>query len=195
MVRVGLVAYVEEQLERAISLGQMHPSGQFGSEEKLARSYGVSRSTVREALRRLAARGLVVQHPGRKTRLSGAALKPPANEPGGECAGGDPPGEPVINLSDSPTGSCASPPEEALQPESPPAGSREPTGLAVRAEDETLLGIRGQPLPLAIPEGCAPQAPRPPLPQPHLSPEWLRRLRPHHGCSSVCRLPRGSALR
>ncbi len=68
MGRVGLVAYVEEQLERDISLGRLPRSGQFGSEEKLARSHGVSRSTVREALRRLAARGLVVQHPGRKTR-------------------------------------------------------------------------------------------------------------------------------
>ena len=67
MVRVGLVAYVEEQLERDIAQGRL-PSGQFGSEEKLARGFGVSRGTVREALRRLAARGLVVQHPGRKTR-------------------------------------------------------------------------------------------------------------------------------
>ncbi|RYZ34140.1 MAG: FadR family transcriptional regulator, partial [Myxococcaceae bacterium] len=42
--------------------------GQFGSERKLACRYQVSRGTVREALRRLAARGLVVQRPGRKTR-------------------------------------------------------------------------------------------------------------------------------
>ncbi|MCP3143631.1 FadR/GntR family transcriptional regulator [Pyxidicoccus xibeiensis] len=68
MGRVGLVGYVEEQLERAIALGRLPRSGQLASEEKLARSYGVSRSTVREALRRLAARGLVVQHSGRKTR-------------------------------------------------------------------------------------------------------------------------------
>jgi len=68
MVRVGLVAYVEEQLERDIAQGRLPPCGQFGSEQKLARSYGVSRSTVREALRRLSARGLVVQHPGRKAR-------------------------------------------------------------------------------------------------------------------------------
>ncbi|MFP2900028.1 FadR/GntR family transcriptional regulator [Corallococcus sp. 4LFB] len=67
MVRVGLVAYVEEQLERAIALGML-PRGQFGSEEKLAREFGCCRGTVREALRRLAARGLVVQRSGRKTR-------------------------------------------------------------------------------------------------------------------------------
>jgi DNA-binding FadR family transcriptional regulator len=68
MERVGLVAQVEQQLERVIALGRLPRCGTFGSEEKLARSYGVSRTTVREALRRLAARGLVVQHPGRKTQ-------------------------------------------------------------------------------------------------------------------------------
>ncbi|NOK32825.1 GntR family transcriptional regulator [Corallococcus exercitus] len=67
MVRAGLVAYVEEQLERAIALGML-PRGQFGSEEKLAREFDCCRGTVREALRRLAARGLVVQRSGRKTR-------------------------------------------------------------------------------------------------------------------------------
>ncbi|AFE04196.1 GntR family transcriptional regulator [Corallococcus coralloides DSM 2259] len=68
MGREGLVAYVEAQIERDIALGRLHPSGQFGSEAKLARRYEVCRGTIREALRRLAARGLVVQHPGRKTR-------------------------------------------------------------------------------------------------------------------------------
>ncbi|MHA7628815.1 FadR/GntR family transcriptional regulator [Corallococcus sp. M7] len=68
MERRGLVAYVEAQIERDIALGRLHPSGQFGSEAKLARRYEVSRGTIREALRRLAARGLVVQRPGRKTR-------------------------------------------------------------------------------------------------------------------------------
>ncbi|NOK13049.1 FadR family transcriptional regulator [Corallococcus exercitus] len=68
MVRVGLVAYVEEQLERDISLGRLSRSGQLGSERVLARIYGVSRGTVREALRRLAARGLVVQRSGRQAR-------------------------------------------------------------------------------------------------------------------------------
>ncbi|RKH84755.1 GntR family transcriptional regulator [Corallococcus sp. AB045] len=68
MGRGGLVAYVEAQIERDIALGRLHPSGQFGSEAKLARRYDVCRGTLREALRRLAARGLVVQHPGRKTR-------------------------------------------------------------------------------------------------------------------------------
>ncbi|NRD49284.1 FadR/GntR family transcriptional regulator, partial [Corallococcus exiguus] len=68
MERRGLVAYVEAQIERDIALGRLHPSGQFGSEAKLARRYEVCRGTIREALRRLAARGLVIQRPGRKTR-------------------------------------------------------------------------------------------------------------------------------
>ncbi|MFP2934876.1 FadR/GntR family transcriptional regulator, partial [Pyxidicoccus sp. 3LG] len=68
MGRVGLVGYVEEQLERTIALGMLPGSGQFPSEQMMANRYGVSRSTVREALRRLSARGMVVQHPGRKTR-------------------------------------------------------------------------------------------------------------------------------
>ncbi|WP_244219485.1 FadR/GntR family transcriptional regulator [Corallococcus interemptor] len=64
----GLVAYVEAQIERDIALGRIHPNGRFGSEAKLARHYDVCRGTIREALRRLAARGVVVQRPGRKTR-------------------------------------------------------------------------------------------------------------------------------
>nr|WP_253894875.1 VOC family protein [Corallococcus exercitus] len=68
MVRVGLVAYVEEQLERDISLGRLPRNGRLASERMMARWYGVSRGTVREALRRLAARGLVVQHPGRQAQ-------------------------------------------------------------------------------------------------------------------------------
>ena len=64
----GLVAYVEAELERKIALGQLHPSGQFASEVELARRMNVCRGTMREALRRLAARGLVVQRPGCKTR-------------------------------------------------------------------------------------------------------------------------------
>ncbi|MBZ4330978.1 MULTISPECIES: FadR/GntR family transcriptional regulator [unclassified Corallococcus] len=68
MGRGGLVTYVEAQIERDIALGRLHPSGGFGSEAKLARHYGVCRGTIREALRRLAARGLVVQRAGRRTR-------------------------------------------------------------------------------------------------------------------------------
>ncbi|MBN8227484.1 GntR family transcriptional regulator [Corallococcus macrosporus] len=68
MVRVGLVAYVEQQIEQDIALGRLPRNGRLASERVMAHWYGVSRGTVREALRRLAARGLVVQHPGRQAR-------------------------------------------------------------------------------------------------------------------------------
>ncbi|XHF30411.1 GntR family transcriptional regulator [Corallococcus exercitus] len=68
MVRVGLVAYVEAQLERDIALGRLPRNGRLASERMMARRFGVSRGTVREALRRLAARGLVVQRSGRQAR-------------------------------------------------------------------------------------------------------------------------------
>jgi DNA-binding FadR family transcriptional regulator len=68
MERVGLVSRVEEDLERAIALGLFQRDGFLPSEQVLARQQGVSRATAREALLRLAARGLVVQHPGRRSR-------------------------------------------------------------------------------------------------------------------------------
>jgi len=68
MERMGLVARIEEELERVISLGRLTKNGFLPSEQVLARRYGVSRATAREALLRLAVRGLVVQHPGRKSR-------------------------------------------------------------------------------------------------------------------------------
>jgi GntR family transcriptional repressor for pyruvate dehydrogenase complex len=68
MERMGLVAHVEQQLERVISLGLLPAEGFLPSEHTLARQQGVSRATVRQALQRLATRGLVVQHPGRKSR-------------------------------------------------------------------------------------------------------------------------------
>ncbi|WP_244221786.1 FadR/GntR family transcriptional regulator, partial [Corallococcus exercitus] len=48
--------------------GRLPRNGRLASERMMARWYGVSRGTVREALRRLAARGLVVQRPGRQAR-------------------------------------------------------------------------------------------------------------------------------
>jgi len=68
MERMGLASYVEEDLERVISLGLLPEDGFLPSEQLLARRYGVSRATAREAVLRLSARGLVVQHPGRRSR-------------------------------------------------------------------------------------------------------------------------------
>jgi DNA-binding FadR family transcriptional regulator len=68
MERWGLVAQLEAELERSISLGLLPKDGTLPSERTLASQYGVSRTTAREALLRLHARGLVQVHPGRRAR-------------------------------------------------------------------------------------------------------------------------------
>jgi DNA-binding FadR family transcriptional regulator len=68
MERRGLVSHVEAELERRLSLGLLPADRGLPSERELARHFGVSRATLREALRRLSARGLVVQRAGRRTR-------------------------------------------------------------------------------------------------------------------------------
>jgi DNA-binding FadR family transcriptional regulator len=68
MERWGLVAQLEAELERSISLGLLPQEGKLPSERALASHYGVSRTTAREALLRLHARGLVQVHPGRRAR-------------------------------------------------------------------------------------------------------------------------------
>jgi DNA-binding FadR family transcriptional regulator len=68
MERMGRVSRVEEELERMMVLGLLPGDDFLPSEQLLARQQGVSRATAREALLRLAARGLVVQHPGRRSR-------------------------------------------------------------------------------------------------------------------------------
>ena len=68
MERMGRVARVEEELERMMVLGLLPGDDFLPSEQVLARQQGVSRATARQALLRLAARGLVVQHPGRRSR-------------------------------------------------------------------------------------------------------------------------------
>jgi DNA-binding FadR family transcriptional regulator len=66
---MGLVSQVETELERMLALGLLPADGKFPSEHGLARCFGVSRGTVREAIRSLSTRGLVVQHPGRRSRV------------------------------------------------------------------------------------------------------------------------------
>lgn len=66
--RTKLTRRIEEELEQMISRGEVHPSGTLPPEQLLARRFGVGRGTIREALLRLAARGLVLQRQGRKAR-------------------------------------------------------------------------------------------------------------------------------
>jgi len=68
MERMGLVAQVEAELEKMLSLELLPANGILPSEGKLSRCFGVSRGTVREALLRLAAKGLVITHPGRQAQ-------------------------------------------------------------------------------------------------------------------------------
>src|SRR5690349_15197153 len=68
MERWGLVTQLEAELEKTISLGLLPKDGKLPSERALASHYGVSRTTTREALVRLRARGLVEMHPGRRAR-------------------------------------------------------------------------------------------------------------------------------
>lgn len=68
MEAVGLVLRVARDLERLIAQDRLPRDGKLPSERLLSRQYGVSRTTVREALNRLVSRGLIVQHPGRRTR-------------------------------------------------------------------------------------------------------------------------------
>lgn len=67
--RMPLAAQVGEQIARAIISGEFRP-GQWITEEELCTQYGVSRSPVREALRHLAAEGLVTIAPRRGASVS-----------------------------------------------------------------------------------------------------------------------------
>ena len=63
-----LWAQLHEELRKRIAAGEFRDG--FPTEAELTQSYGVSRHTVREALRRLAAAGLVVSERGRGTFLA-----------------------------------------------------------------------------------------------------------------------------
>lgn len=68
MEPMGLVSRVARDLERLIAQDRLPRDGKLPSERLLSRQYGVSRTTVREALSQLSSRGLIVQHPGRRSR-------------------------------------------------------------------------------------------------------------------------------
>ncbi|HVX22808.1 MAG TPA: GntR family transcriptional regulator [Acidimicrobiales bacterium] len=66
---VPLWAQVYDDLRRRLAAGEF--AGEFPGEMALVEQYGISRNTVREAMRRLRADGSVVAGRGRKPRLAG----------------------------------------------------------------------------------------------------------------------------
>lgn len=69
----GLVDYAITRLQAHIRSGGLGPGDAFPSENALAAEIGVSRAVVREALRSLAALGLIDVGNGRRARVSTAA--------------------------------------------------------------------------------------------------------------------------
>ncbi len=70
-----LWSQVLEDLRRRVALGELDAG--FPTEEELTRDYAVSRHTVREALRRLEADGLLVRERGRGTTLARPQFEQP----------------------------------------------------------------------------------------------------------------------
>src|SRR5579871_1502447 len=75
--RRTLVARTREDLVRRIRLGEFKPGQQLPSEPDLARSYDVSRVTVREALKGLQQEHLVFIVHGRGTFVADTPITPP----------------------------------------------------------------------------------------------------------------------
>lgn len=70
-----LWAQVESDLRRRIDAGEFADS--FPTDEELVESYGVSRHTAREAVRRLVSEGVVVRERGRGTALADGRVEQP----------------------------------------------------------------------------------------------------------------------
>jgi GntR family transcriptional repressor for pyruvate dehydrogenase complex len=67
-VRSGrLYEQIVEQIEASILSGELKPGDKLPSERELAEQFGVSRTAVREAVKALTQKGLVVVHVGRGT--------------------------------------------------------------------------------------------------------------------------------
>jgi GntR family transcriptional regulator of gluconate operon len=76
LTRPSVVDLVAEDLRHAILSGRLQPGDRI-SDARVATEMGISRAPVREAIRQLAARGLVLEQPRRGafvTRLSRAAV-------------------------------------------------------------------------------------------------------------------------
>lgn len=70
-----LWAQLLADLRRRVAVGELDE--RFPTDEELRHQYGVSRQTVREALRRLQGEGLIVRQRGRGTALAGPPLEQP----------------------------------------------------------------------------------------------------------------------
>ncbi len=66
-----------EQLQASITAGALKPGERLPAEHELARSFGVSRTVVREAVTRLKADGLIVSRRGSGSYVSNGALTGP----------------------------------------------------------------------------------------------------------------------
>lgn len=67
MARVPIYQVIHDDLLRQIASGDLAPASRLQSEGQLAKSYGVSRMTVRQALDRLVADGLILRQQGTGT--------------------------------------------------------------------------------------------------------------------------------
>ena len=62
-----LYEQIVEQIELRILSGELNPGDKLPPERELAKQFGVSRTAVREAMKALSLKGLIVVHPGRGT--------------------------------------------------------------------------------------------------------------------------------
>ena len=81
---------IADDLRRQIEFGTLERGGQLATESELCEKYGVSRNTVRDAIKRLTELRLVETRPGKGTFVTRAikpfvtVLSPPTRDEGGE---------------------------------------------------------------------------------------------------------------
>jgi DNA-binding FadR family transcriptional regulator len=78
IARVTLADSVSDQLRKQIIGGGLRPGGRLPTERALCAAFGVGRTTIREALRGLAARGFVVRDGAALVACDPRTLPPPA---------------------------------------------------------------------------------------------------------------------
>ena len=74
--KVSVTDLVVEELRRSIKSGNYKVGDKLQTEGEICRQLGVSRSTVREALRILQTTGMIVIHHGRGAFISSAGMSP-----------------------------------------------------------------------------------------------------------------------